>query len=77
MGIVTAGGSALSHSAILARSLHLPLVVGAPLALQKVNDGDVLVIDGASGLVVLEPNADDLRAHPRPGRRLQARTQNS
>lgn len=63
MGIVTAGGSALSHSAILARSLHLPLVVGAPLALQKVNDGDVLVIDGASGLVVLEPNADDLRAH--------------
>ena len=63
MGIVTAGGSALSHSAILARSLHLPLVVGAPLALQKVNDGDVLVIDGGTGLVVLEPNAADLRAH--------------
>jgi phosphotransferase system enzyme I (PtsI) len=63
MGIVTAAGSALSHSAILARSLHLPLVVGAVQALQKVNDGDVLVIDGGTGLVVLEPNADDLRAH--------------
>jgi phosphotransferase system enzyme I (PtsI) len=63
MGVVTAGGSALSHSAILARSLHIPLVVGAPLALQKVNDGDVLVIDGGSGLVVLEPDAADLRAH--------------
>ncbi len=63
VGVITAGGSALSHSAILARSLHLPLVVGAAAALQKVNDGDVLVIDGASGLVVLEPNAADLRAH--------------
>ena len=63
LGVITAGGSALSHSAILARSLHLPLVVGAAAALQKVNDGDVLVIDGASGLVVLEPNAADLRAH--------------
>ncbi|MFT4180165.1 MAG: phosphoenolpyruvate--protein phosphotransferase [Thermomonas sp.] len=63
VGVVTASGSPLSHSAILARSLHLPLVVGAVQALQKVNDGDVLVIDGATGLVVLEPNADDLRAH--------------
>lgn len=63
IGVVTAGGSPLSHSAILARSLHLPLVVGAAQALLKINDGDVLVIDGGSGLVVLEPNADDLRAH--------------
>ena len=63
MGVVTSAGSPLSHSAILARSLHLPLVVGATQALLKVNDGDVLVIDGATGLVVLEPNAADLRAH--------------
>ena len=63
VGVVTAAGSPLSHSAILARSLHLPLVVGAVQALQKVNDGDVLVIDGATGLVVLEPDAADLRAH--------------
>ena len=62
LGIVAAGGSMLSHSAILARSLHLPLVVGAPLALSQVNDGDVLMIDGASGLVIADPDADDLRA---------------
>ena len=48
MAIVTSGGSALSHSAILARSLHLPLIVGAAQALQQVNDGDVLVVDGAA-----------------------------
>ncbi len=63
MAVVTAGGSALSHSAILARSLHLPLVVGAAQALLKVNDGDVLAVDGTSGMVVLEPNAEDLRSH--------------
>ncbi len=63
MAIVTASGSHLSHSAILARSLHLPLVVGTAHVLQKINDGDTLMIDGATGLVVLEPNADDLRGH--------------
>ncbi|MCI4568726.1 phosphoenolpyruvate--protein phosphotransferase [Lysobacter sp. CFH 32150] len=63
MAVVTAGGSALSHTAILARSLHLPLVVGAAQVLQKVNDGDVLAVDGTSGMVVLEPGAEDLRTH--------------
>jgi phosphotransferase system enzyme I (PtsI) len=63
MAVITAGGSLLSHSAILARSLHIPLVVGAPQALQKINDGDVLVVDGGSGLIVREPDGNDLRAH--------------
>jgi phosphoenolpyruvate-protein phosphotransferase (PTS system enzyme I) len=63
MAVVTASGSPLSHSAILARSLHVPLVIGAAHVLQKVNDGDVLAVDGGSGLVILEPNADDLRQH--------------
>lgn len=63
LAIVTAGGSALSHSAILARSMHLPLVVGAVQALQLVNDGDVLAVDGSSGLLIVEPNAEDLRAY--------------
>lgn len=63
LAVVTAGGSALSHSAILARSLHLPLVTGAAEALLKINDGDVLAVDGGSGQIVREPNAADLRAH--------------
>ena len=63
VAIVTTGGSALSHSAILARSLHLPLVVGAAQALQQANDGDVLAVDGGSGLVVIEPSAADLREY--------------
>jgi phosphotransferase system enzyme I (PtsI) len=63
MAVVTTAGNPLSHSAILARSLHLPLVVGATGALQKINDGDVLAVDGASGTVVVDPDAGDLRAH--------------
>jgi phosphotransferase system enzyme I (PtsI) len=63
LAVVTAAGSALSHSAILARSLHLPLVVAVAQALQKINDGDVLAVDGTGGTVVVEPDADDLRAH--------------
>jgi phosphotransferase system enzyme I (PtsI) len=63
VAIVTAAGSTLSHSAILARSLHLPLVVGVPQALLKINDGDALIVDGGSGLVVVEPGPADLRTH--------------
>ena len=60
VAVVTAGGSPLSHSAILARSLHMPLVVGVSKALQKINDGDVLIVDGASGSIVIEPGPEEL-----------------
>ncbi len=63
VAVVTAAGSSLSHSAILARSLHLPLVVGNAQALQKINDGDVLLVDGATGEVVVDPDPDDLRRY--------------
>ena len=60
IGIVTGAGSPLSHSAILARSLHMPLVVGAGTVLQKIHDGDALIIDGSSGAIVVEPTATQL-----------------
>ena len=63
LAIVTAGGSTLSHTAILARSLHLPLITGAADALHWINDGDVLAVDGGSGEIILEPDAEDLRRH--------------
>ena len=75
VAIVTAAGSALSHSAILARSLHLPLVVGAAKALQKINDGDVLIVDGASGSWCIEPERRRPARHRARLRELAARTQ--
>ncbi|HEX5756152.1 MAG TPA: phosphoenolpyruvate--protein phosphotransferase [Arenimonas sp.] len=61
IGIVCAAGSPLSHSAILARSLRLPLVVGAAELLAVADDGDALALDGGSGELVLDPDDDDLR----------------
>lgn len=61
VAVVTSAGSPLSHSAILARSLHMPLAVGVAQALQKINDGDALIVDGDTGEVVVDPHAEDLR----------------
>ncbi|WP_372014822.1 phosphoenolpyruvate--protein phosphotransferase [Pseudoxanthomonas sp. 10H] len=63
VAVVSAAGSPLSHSAILARSLHLPLVVGAADALARTNDGDVVMVDGETGEVVVDPDASDLRRY--------------
>jgi phosphotransferase system enzyme I (PtsI) len=63
VAVVTSTGSMLSHSAILARSLHIPLVVGAHDALARVNDGDALMVDGGTGEVIREPAAADLRRY--------------
>src|SRR5690606_1989379 len=63
VGIISSGGNTLSHSAILARSLHLPLVVNASGVLNRLNDGDVLIVDGGSGEIILDPGAAELDQH--------------
>lgn len=65
VAVVAATGSPLSHSAILARSLHLPLVLGAAELLALANDGDALMVDAGTGELVLEPNAEDLKRYHR------------
>ncbi|MCX7033031.1 MAG: phosphoenolpyruvate--protein phosphotransferase [Arenimonas sp.] len=65
VAVVAATGSPLSHSAILARSLHLPLVLGAAELLALANDGDALMVDAGTGELVLEPNSDDLKRYHR------------
>ncbi|HET8943014.1 MAG TPA: phosphoenolpyruvate--protein phosphotransferase [Rudaea sp.] len=73
LGLVTTGGSALSHSAILARSMRLPLVVGVHEALQQLHDDDLLLLDAAAGEIVIHPTAQDL-ARYRQFQRDQARS---
>lgn len=74
LGVVLAGGSAFSHAAILARSLRLPLVVGVADALTKVHDGDLVLVDGDNGRVIVRPDALDLsrlRAYQRSAAKQQ------
>jgi phosphotransferase system enzyme I (PtsI) len=57
-GFVTDMGGKVSHTAILARSLGIPAVVGLNVATALINGGDLLVIDGESGDVVVNPTEE-------------------
>ena len=63
LGFVLTAGSALSHSAILARSLRLPMVVGAHEALSHLQDGDLVLVDGERGEIIVHPTAQDLAGY--------------
>ncbi|MFI4969149.1 MAG: phosphoenolpyruvate--protein phosphotransferase [Lysobacterales bacterium] len=60
LGVILGSGSTVSHSAILARSLHLPMIVAAHEALAHIQDDDLVMIDGEHGEVVVHPAAQDL-----------------
>ncbi|MDY6951318.1 MAG: phosphoenolpyruvate-utilizing N-terminal domain-containing protein, partial [Thermodesulfobacteriota bacterium] len=54
-GVVLARGGKTSHSAILAKSFEIPMVVGAKEILEVVKENDFLIVDGTSGLVFDNP----------------------
>jgi phosphotransferase system enzyme I (PtsI) len=58
-------GGAEGHTAIMARSLGLPAVVGVPNLLPRVRAGDTVIIDGSNGLVVVNPTSSRLAAYER------------
>ena len=62
-GIVTQRGSQTSHAAIIARSRGIPAVAGVPGILPLVKTGDTIVVDGRSGVVVINPDAEVLSAY--------------
>ena len=55
-GFITDVGGKTSHTAIVARSLDIPAVVGARLASQLVRQDDWVIIDGDAGVVVVDPS---------------------
>ena len=60
IGFVTDGGGGTSHTAILARALELPAVMGLCSITKQVEDGSVLVVDGDTGKVIINPDDDDI-----------------
>lgn len=60
LGVVASSGSAYSHSAILARSLGLPMLVGTRDALSTIRDDDLILLDAERGETILHPTAQDL-----------------
>jgi phosphocarrier protein FPr len=59
LGVCTAAGGPTSHTAIIARSLDIPAVVGAGDSLLDLADDTDVVLDGNSGILVLEPSEAD------------------
>ncbi len=60
-GLVTDFGSKTSHTAILARALEVPCVVGAGQASEIARAGDVIALDGSTGEVLVSPDAEEIR----------------
>lgn len=56
MGFITDVGGKTSHTAIMAQALEIPAVVGLESATALVEDGDLLILDGSSGVVVINPD---------------------
>lgn len=57
-GFATNIGGRTSHSAIMSRSLEIPAVVGTKVALEKIKNGDLVIIDGTEGDVFVNPSED-------------------
>jgi phosphoenolpyruvate-protein phosphotransferase (PTS system enzyme I) len=55
-GFVTEHGAKTSHTAILARSLGIPAVVGIPGIMHSIAPGDEIIVDGLEGMVIIKPN---------------------
>ena len=62
-GFVTAAGGKTSHTAIMAKSLEIPAVVGAEEATTKIKTDDLLIVDGGRGIVIVDPDEETLRIY--------------
>ena len=59
LAFVTFHGSTNSHTAILARMMNIPALVGVPVDLGKIRTGMVAIVDGTSAKVIFEPSAQE------------------
>lgn len=65
LGFATEVGGAGSHTAIVAQGMEIPAVVGAGAFLAEVSDGDQIIIDGNSGIVIICPDDETLARYRR------------
>jgi len=69
-GFATDAGGRTSHTSIVAAALGIPVVVGCQRVSASVNDGDMVVIDGKAGLVIVRPDADTLANYEADAKRM-------
>jgi len=62
-GFVTDIGGKTSHTAIMAKSLEIPAVVGTVDATAKIKSGDIVIVDGSMGIIIVNPDEDTLHIY--------------
>jgi phosphotransferase system enzyme I (PtsI) len=70
VGFATDVGGRTSHTAIVARAMGIPAVVGLGNITGEVSGGDTVIIDGTRGVVIVNPDAEQLVEHTEAGRRI-------
>ncbi len=73
IGFVTDVGSRTSHTAIMARSLEIPAVVGLEDISHRVASGDMLIVDGTGGIVIVNPDKETLKRYEEERTRFEVR----
>ncbi len=73
LGFCTATGGATSHTAIMARTLGIPAVVGLGDVVFSINNGDTLIIDGGEGVARVAPDGETMERYARLGREFKVR----
>jgi len=58
--LILDAGSRTSHTAIILRSFGIPGVLGLSSAVREITNGNIIIVDGGAGQVILEPNAETL-----------------
>ncbi len=59
-GVVTEIGGRTSHTSIIARSLSIPAVVAAESATRQISTGDMLIVDGTAGKIIINPSEEEI-----------------
>ncbi|MDD5730263.1 MAG: phosphoenolpyruvate--protein phosphotransferase [Candidatus Omnitrophica bacterium] len=75
IAFVTDIGGKTSHTAIMAKSLEIPAVVGAGEVTAKVKSGDMLIVDGGMGIVIVNPDEDTLKEYQQEELKLRGITE--
>lgn len=60
MGFITDKGGRTSHTAIMARSLKIPAIVGLESATNQIQDGALIIVDGNAGQVIVDPDDETI-----------------
>jgi len=71
LAFVTDGGGRTGHTAIMAKSLAIPAVVGAEVATKQIRKGELVIVDGTHGEVIVDPDAETIQRYEVEQRRIQ------